>query len=38
MDPKTKAKALRKLEKAELIQLHQIDKSGKAPQIRLLLK
>ena len=38
MDPKTKAKALRKLEKAELIQVHLIDKSGKAPQIRLILK
>jgi hypothetical protein len=38
MDPKTKAKALRKLEKAELIQLHLIAKSGKAPQIRLILK
>ena len=38
MDPKTKAKALRNLEKAELIQVHQIEKSGKAPQIRLILK
>ena len=38
MDPKTKAKALRKLEKAELIQIHLIENSGKAPQIRLILK
>ena len=38
MDPKTKAKALRKLEKAELIQIHLIAKSGKAPQIRIMLK
>ena len=38
MDPKTKAKALRKLEKAELIQIHLIENSGKAPQIRLKLK
>ena len=38
MDPKTKNKALRKLEKAGLIELHLIDKSGKAPQARLMVK
>ena len=38
MDPKTKNKALRKLEKENLIQLHLLDKSGKAPQVRLLTK
>ena len=38
MDPKTKAKALRKLEKEELIELHLISNSGKAPQVRLIVK
>ena len=38
MDRKTKNKALRKLEKEELIELVLIDKSGKAPQARLLVK
>lgn len=38
MDPKTKNKALRKLEKADLIQLHLEAKSGKAPRARLLVK
>jgi len=38
MDPKTKNKALRKLEKENLIQLDLLDKSGKAPQVRLLTK
>mgnify|MGYP003115691723 CR=1 FL=1 len=37
-DPKTKMKALRKLEKENLIQLHLLEKSGKAPQVRLLTK
>ena len=38
MDPKTKLKAFRKLEKENLIQLHLLEKSGKAPQVRLLTK
>ena len=38
MDPKTKSKALRKLVKAELIDLELIEKSGKSPQARLLVK
>ena len=38
MDPKTKNKALRKLDRENLIQLHLLDKSGKAPQVRLLTK
>ena len=38
MDPKTKAKALRKLAKAELIEVHLIANSGKAPQIRFNIK
>jgi len=38
MDPKTKNKALRKLERGGLIQLHLLEKSGKAPQVRLLTK
>ena len=38
MDPKTKAKALRKLEKEKLIQVHLIKHSGKAPQVRLIIK
>ena len=38
MDPKTKNKALRKLEKAGLIELVNINKSGKAPQARLMVK
>ena len=38
MDPKTKSKALRKLVKAELIDLELIEDSGKSPQARLLVK
>jgi len=38
MDPKTKMKALRKLEEKELIQLFLQENSGKAPQVRLLTK
>ena len=38
MDRKTKNKALRKLAKEELIELVLIEKSGKAPQARLLVK
>lgn len=38
MDPKTKMKALRKLEKENLIQLFLQENSGKAPQVRLLTK
>tara|TARA_Y100001963_G_scaffold153058_1_gene239034 strand:+ start:443 stop:769 length:327 start_codon:yes stop_codon:yes gene_type:complete len=38
MDRKTKNKALRKLEKAGLIDLHLVDNSGKAPQARLIIK
>ena len=38
MDPKTKSKALRKLVKAELIDLELIEDSGKSPQARLIVK
>ena len=38
MDPKTKNNGLRKLEKENLIQLHLLDNSGKAPLVRLLVK
>ena len=38
MDPKTKSKALRKLVDAELIEMELIENSGKAPQVRLLVK
>ena len=38
MDPKTKSKALRKLVKAELIDLELIEDSGKSPQVRLIIK
>ena len=38
MDPKTKMKALRKLEKKNLIQMFLQENSGKAPQVRLLTK
>ena len=38
MDPKTKMKALRKLEKENLIQMFLQENSGKAPQVRLLTK
>ena len=38
MDPKTKNKALRKLDRENLIQLHLLENSGKAPQVRLLTK
>tara|TARA_R100001244_G_scaffold27656_1_gene27314 strand:+ start:132 stop:458 length:327 start_codon:yes stop_codon:yes gene_type:complete len=38
MDPKTKSKALRKLVKAELIDLDLIENSGKSPQARLIVK
>ena len=38
MDPKTKNKALRKLDREKLIQLHLLENSGKAPQVRLLTK
>ena len=38
MDPKTRNKALRKLDREKLIQLHLLENSGKAPQVRLLTK
>ena len=38
MDPKTKSKALKKLVKAELIDLELIEDSGKSPQARLIVK
>ena len=38
MDPKTKSKALRKLVKAELIDVDLIENSGKSPQVRLIIK
>ena len=38
MDPKTRMKALRKLEKENLIQMFLQENSGKAPQVRLLTK
>ena len=38
MDPKTKSKALRKLVDAGLIDMELIENSGKAPQVRLLVK
>jgi len=38
MDPKTKSKALRKLVEAGLIEMELIEKSGKAPQVKLLVK
>ena len=38
MDPKTKSKALRKLVKAELIDVDLIENSGKSPQVRLIVK
>ena len=38
IDPKTKNKALRKLDREKLIQLHLLENSGKAPQVRLLTK